>query len=307
MALTAQNVVPPMFPMADKCNNAMKSHLPQQIVSKLAVLGEGPDCWFQIPQMQTEETAGFGFGLVCLLGVSFVAAFFYRASRAAPAQFPWAAAVRWASVVALAAVLTQGSVAAVGRLFAAYYVLPCTIILAMPGQATLVRRCWWRGLAWLVFLMAAELLVVSPARPLFPRDAVLAKIERLETTHPALVRVDTVYSIYRDRPKAFAPVLAELPPDVKVLGYIAFDKPETSLWFPYGARRTVHVCPGDRADALKAEGVHYILVDSDEFAFWFRQPLAEWLQTMNAEVAREIPLRVRAGKDTQTWSLVVLK
>jgi hypothetical protein len=317
VSLSLQNLVPPMFPMADQFNKTARHDVSPELSRKLDALGEGEGWWMQVPQMQIEEIAGFGLGLTALLGVSFVAGVVRRGKEPAdsgpgrlltsrPAR-PWVAAVRWSSVLVLFLVLTQANVAAVGRLFAAYYILPCTLFLARPGHERLVRQRWWHGLAWLVFLMSAILLAVSPARPLFPRDAVLARIRSREAAHPALTRIDVVYSTYRERPTAFRPVLAALPADTRVLGYIAFDKPETSLWQPFGSRRIIHVCPGDSPDELKGEGVRYILVDADEFETWFNCPFTQWIRQMNAVVVREIPLRVLAGKDTQTWSLVELR
>jgi hypothetical protein len=302
---TLQNVVPPVFPLADRWNRMMKAHLPPELIHKTSTLMEPG--WIGLPQMQTEETAGFGLGLVGLLGASLLAVALRRRGCLGPVEISWPAAVRWASLVSLAALLTQANISATGRLFAAYYLLPCTIILTLAGHEALVRQRWWRGLAWLAFVMAAGLVVISPARPLFPRDALLKKIRALEPAHPGLVRVDVVYSTYRERHAAFAPVLTELPATVKALGYIAFDKPEASLWQPFGARRIVHVCPDDTAAFLKAEGVRYILLDADEFPNWFNCPLSQWLSTMNAVVARDFPLRVLAGKPTQTWSLVELR
>lgn len=307
VSLSQDNLVPPVFPMADHWNRMVKSHLSPDLTRKLEALIEKPACWFPLPQMQMEESAGFGFGLTALLGISWAVVALRKRKLFAPLEFSWPAAVRWAAAISLLAALTQANKSAAGRLFAAYYLLPCTIILMAAGHENLVRRRWWQCAAGLVFLMAAGLLVISPARPLFPRNALLTRVAPLEATHPIMVRISDVYSVYRDRSTAFAPALAELPPDTKIIGYIAFDKPETSLWQPWGARRIVHVCPGDQADDLKAKGVRYILMDPDAFDEWFGRPLPQWLQQMNATVASKISLRLRAGEPARDWYLIGLQ
>jgi hypothetical protein len=307
VSLALQNTVPPIFPMADKWNRTVKSHLPPALAAKLEALIEVPGCWFPLGQMQTEENAGLGFGLTILFGVSVLAVAVRHRKIFTPPKFSWPTAVRWASALAFFALLTQSNITAIGRLFAAYYLLPLTIFLVAAGHEKIVRQCWWRALAGMVFVMAAGLLVISPARPLFPRDLFLEKFHTMETAHPQLVRIEAVYSIYRDRNTAFAPVLAALPTDTTVLGYVAYDKPEASLWQPLGTRRVIHVCPGDRSADLKAEGVHYLLVNPDGFEAYFNCPLAQWLTQMDAEVTQTISLRLRAADPAQDWCLVRLR
>jgi hypothetical protein len=307
VSLALENAVPPVFPLSEKWNRLAKNHLTPELSRKLEALIEKPGCWFPLPQMQMEEHAGFGFGLTFLFGISVVAVAVRRGKIIAPYEFSWPAAVRWAGALAFLALLTQSNISAIGRLFAAYYILPLALFLAVAGHETLVRRCWWRVLAGAVFVLAAGLLIISPPRPLFPRDLVLEIIHAHEAAHPQLVRIEDVYLVYRDRANAFAPVLAALPAETATLGYVAFDKPETSLWQPFGARRIVHVYPGDRAADLKAQGIEYILVNPDGFETFFQTSPAQWLTQMNAEVAQTISLRLRAADPASDWLLVRLR
>ena len=306
ISLSLQNVVPPVFPMAEQWNQAVKNQLPPALARKLASLIEEPGCWFPVGQMQTEEYAGLGLGLTGLLGVSWLAVVWRRRKIFKPVKFSGPAAVRWASALALFALLTQSNISAIGRLFAAYYLLPFTLVLPVAGHETLVRRRWWRRSAGLVFLLAAGLLVISPARPLFPCQQLINAIHPLEAAHPKLVRVEEVYSVYRERSTAFAPALAELPADARVLGYIAYDRPETSLWQPFGSRRIIHVFPSDRIADLKARGINFILVNPDGFESYFHGSLPQWVQQMNATVAKKIPLRLLAAQPSADWWLVQL-
>ncbi len=306
VSLTLQNTVPPVFPMADKWNQTVKQHLPPALAQKLEALIEHPGCWFPLAQMQMEENAGLGFGLTLLFGISVLAVAGRRRNFLPAVEFSWPAAVRWASAIAFLALLTQANVSAIGRLFAAYYILPLTLFLSALGHEGLVQRRWWHWLGGAVFLLAAGLLIISPARPLFPRDALLAKIDSLLQPSARLLRMEDVYSVYRDRNHAFAPVLAALPPETHCLGFIGYDKPETSLWQPFGARRVVPVCPGDNATELKQQGIRYVLLNSKEFPEFFKCPLAQWLPAINASVVQKIPLRLRAAEPPQDWLLIQL-
>jgi len=159
---------------------------------------------------------------------------------------------------------------------------------------TLTRRTFLAPTA--AILLAAGLLVVSPARPLFPVETLLDKIR--SASSPAMARVWEVYSVYHARNAAFAPVLEVLPPDVKVLGAVTSDDPETSLWHPYGARRVEHVLSQDTAADLKARGIEYILVKPDVLKAWSNITPDDWFRRMNATVVQKFPLNLRAAAGT---------
>ena len=304
--LASQNLVPPIFPIADHWNEWVKSHMPGKLAGKLDALLENPACWFPVAQMQAEESAGLGLGVFGLLAASWLAVGISQRNFFAPEHFSWVGAVRWSSVLAFLALLTQSNLYSLGRLSAAYYLLPFPIILMVAGQEALVRRPWWRWLAWLVFGIAAVLLILSPARPLFPRDQLLKAIIPRETAHQAFLRLDKVYSVYRDRSDCFAAVLAELPSDTKVLGYVAYHEPEACLWRPIGARQIIPVCPDDQVSDLKAQGIRYILISPSDLQEFFDRPASLWLQQMNATIVRKFTLRLRASVPPQDFWLVQL-
>ena len=154
---------------------------------------------------------------------------------------------------------------------------------------------------WAVFALAALLLVISPARPLFPVMTLLDKIRN------APGRVRTVYAVYRARPDAFKPVIAVLPHEVRVLGMVTFDDPEATLWWPLGSRRIEHVCPEDSAADLRGRGIEYILVKESAAQAFFDSSFADWRRKMNAQVVATIPLELRASTGAVDWYLVKLQ
>lgn len=295
-----QNFVPPVFPWAERWNRAMDETLPPKLIARLDRTMEAAGCRFHVEQMQIEENAGLGFGVSVLLLASVAGAFFARRKDPTCGP-PWLVCVRWSPFISLLVLLAESNLYAVARLLTPYYALLLPALLAGAGHEALIKKIWWRAAAFAVFVVAAVPLVLSPARPLFPVQTILARMP-----HPP-ARVQTVYSVYRGRHDAFAPVLADLPPDLKILGLVTADDPETSLWRPFGSRRVVHVCPGDTAADLKAHGVEYILVKPEMLESRFHASPEDWLKQMNAELVSKIPLELRAQQGTRDWWLVRLR
>lgn len=303
------NLTPPVFPEADRWNQFVQRVLPADLQSRLLQTFTEPQAAkLQTTQMQIEENAGLGFGVTLLLLASVIAAGFR--GKAFTARFNsddvlWRAAIVFSPWISTLALLSQSEVYPIGRILAPYYPLLLPLLLAPAGHESLVKKIWWRATAFMVFAMAAGLLIISPARPLFPVQTILERVQPAHPNSKALARVVEVYSVYRERGNAFAPVLAILPPDLKTLGFVSYDDPETSLWLPFGSRRIVHVTPNDSASYLKAEGVEYILVKDDAFGKWF-PGFDDWLKTVNGAVVQKIQLNLRASGTSRDWTLVKL-
>lgn len=304
------NLTPPLFPQAEKWNAFVRQEVPPNLSLKLhGSFSESGPPEMRAEQMQVEESAGFGFGPSILAAASALAALilcgksyfnfrirsFDNACQAGVILTPW---------VSLFALLSQSEVAPIARIMAPYYILLLPIILRAPCHDQVVRKTWWRASALVVFALAAVPLIASPARPLFPVGALLAKVHQHPNSKLA-ARIEEVYSVYRDRNHAFAPALAILPPDTKTLGLITYDDPEETLWQPFGSRNIVCVKPDDTAIWLKAQGVQYILARSTLFGNRFPD-FDAWAKPMNAAVVREIKLNLRADTGPLAWDLIKL-
>jgi hypothetical protein len=309
--ITVQNLTPPVFPPAKAWNRSVQKVIPAGLNLRLHQnLVESDAAEFCTQEMQVEDSAGLGFGVAVLFLISVVAA----AARSGTPLFGqfnstevvWRTGVRFAPWISLPALLSQSEVYPIGRILAPYYALLLPLFLASPAQEQLVKKIWWRAAAFTAFVIATVLLVISPARPLFPVGMLLEKIHKAAAQHPVLARVETVYSVYRERNDAFAPARTVLPPDLKVLGLVTYDDPETSLWRPFGSRRIEHVCPQDSVADLKTRGVEYVLMRADSFENCFGCSPDNWLKRMNAQVVQKIPLRLRAASPATVWYLVKL-
>jgi hypothetical protein len=309
--LSVLNLSPPVFPGADQWNNSVQKIIPPGLESKLQQSLIEPGTYqFTAPQMQMEENAGLGFGVTLLLLASVIVAA-VRGGKSCFLIHPrspgdwWRGALILAPWVSTAALLSQSEVYPIGRILAPNYILLLPLLLACPGHAQLVKHIWWRGAALVVFALAAGLLVISPARPLFPAGAVMAQLQARHPGSGLIARTAAVYAIYHDRHHAFQTVLDALPPGLKTLGFITYDDPETSLWQPYGTRVIVYVCPSDSPADLKALGIQYILAKGSLFGPRYLN-YDDWLATMNAQTVQTLQLNLRAGDPAATWYLIRL-
>jgi hypothetical protein len=117
-------------------------------------------------------------------------------------------------------------------------------------------------------------------------------------------RAWVVYSVYRGRSDAFAPARAILPPNLKTLGFVSFDDPETSLWRPFGSRRILHVRTGETSADLRRRGIEYVLVGENFLTNHRGATMEEWLRAVDGEDVAQISLHLRAGQAPQIWHLV---
>jgi hypothetical protein len=309
LLLLTENLVPPIFPLAGAWNKAVVNWIPPERAKALATSFEPGQATLKLPEMQTEEGAALGMGCTVLLGIGLLAKL-AGALRRRP-ELPWLGFGKaWVLLVcltpylALIVFMTQAGWSTIGRLITPYYALLMPVILRGREPERLARnRLWtWAGMA--VFLLAALLVAVVPGRPLWPTQTILGSAG---AESPVLKRIKSVYAVYAARANCFAPAIAALPPDLKVLGMVTFDDPEGALWKPYGSRRIEHVSMEDSREELQSRGVEYILVSSDKFEIMKREPFPEWLKRLDAEVVRTISLDLRASMGPIDWYLVKLK
>jgi len=246
-----------------------------------------------------------------LLLLSVVGGFVHEGFRFSRGQLDsplavWQTSLRWLPLVSLLALLSQSEVGPISRILAPYYLLLLPAGLASAAQNWVITRPWWRTAVKVVFLLAALLLVVAPARPLFPAMTITSAWRDYHSNSRGLARAATIYALYRQRSDAFAPALAELPPGLKILGLFTYDDPEASLWRPFGSRRIIHVRPEDTANYLKSEGIDYVLIDTLKMEDWFHETPAGWVRRLNATVVKKIPLTLRASEGLVDWWLVKL-
>jgi len=295
--LGIQNFNPPAFPFTAAWHEFIVRELPSPLAARIDQTMEVGLRTLDLDLLQMEEHAGLGFGVCLLLLVSLIAVRFARSDHRSGRPALWLQAVRWSPLVSLLVLLTQSRYAAISREITPYYALLLPVLLAQPGQAWLVNRLWWRRSALLVFVFGAFLLVVSPARPLFPVHRLLAVLSLPD-------RMRAVYSVYQNRNDAFAPVRAVLPPGLKILGLFTYDDPETSLWHPFGSMRIEHICPSDTLAELQQRHIRYVLLNDAQFQARFHLPLATWCRQREAQIVGRVMLNMRASTGPLEWLVI---
>ena len=339
LLLLLNNLVPPFFPEAGWWNQAALSILPQALVGPLVANFE--QGFHLLLEMPTEDWAGLGFGLSWLLVAAVVAAFWFgpcRRNRSAtcfdcdrqhdgsdatgrvfqsPAnEATWetnrrmpAALRRWVLIApwaALAAYSMKSGMITGARLISPYYPLLLPLVLAGAGQARVIRRRWWRTLVWGVLLLALLVLVLTPARPLWPARAVLSKFLALRPGQPLIARALSVYTVYSGRSDPLAEVRALLPKELTVVGFMAdADDMDISLWRPFGQRRVEHILLSDSPEQIRRRHVQYVVIGGADLA-QNGVSLEAWLRRTGAELVATITATLKVSQGPQPWHIARL-
>ncbi len=302
-----ENIVPPVFPFASAWNHLMDKSIPASLAALLQKSFEPEAAHWHLGEMQIEEGAGLGFGVTLVFALSVIAAGFQWLRRSkspsTPSQVPLLSrlvcVLPW---VSLLYVMSKMGLSGGARYLTPYYLLLMMGWLCGDVHARLVRYKWWRGGAYGAFALTALLVVISPARPLWPvgwfarHYGVRLQASRMGT------RAMTVYEVYGGRAEAFAPAVRVLPKDATLLGLVTADDPETSLWLPFGSRRILHVRVTDSGDQIRQRGIKYVLVHEEKL----QEPWQQWLARVDGRVLQTLDLRLRAARDASLWYLIEL-
>jgi hypothetical protein len=264
---------------------------------------------FHASVLQAEESAGLGLGVSLLLLVSLAASVLIPRRSARPANGQamtlWWKLVIWSPWLSLLVFgLKAQVVSSSARLINPYYAI-LMVPLLIPVDGQLMRRCWWKCLAGAVIAMAAILIIITPARPLWPARHILAELKKSHPDSSMIARAQVAFSVYSDRSACFAPLIAALPPDARILGLVTFDDPEASLWWPLGSRRIEHVTSADTRQNLEARGIRYVVLSSHSFAL--QGTIEDLLRKFDAEKIKTVPLLLRAGEGVTDWYILELK
>lgn len=301
------NLSPPVFPFTSTWNRISAAMTPASLTTLLEQHFEPGAAHWRLLELQVEEETGMGFGLTILLGLSLLAVVIRRGRHPRPELGRSGDLVKrlvcLSAWVSLIYAMSKLSLSSGPRYLAAYYPLLMMGLLLGPAQAGLVRRSWWRSWAFFSCGLAGLLLVVSPARPLWPAGWFLKQYgSRLQSSRLGS-RMLSAYAAKGSRADVFGPIVASLPADASVLGFFAYDYPEPSLWKPLGARRILHVKLSDSPEEIRKRGIKYLLVTTDRL----HEPWPEWLTRMDARELKTVKLKMYGSQPPFVWHLVELK
>jgi len=212
--------------------------------------------------------------------------------------------VMFGSWIALLAYCAKSGMVTPARLISPYYPLLIAPLLVLGGQADVVRRRWWRVAELFVVLMAFGVLVVTPARPLWPAQTVLARLAKSWPEGRLLRQAASVYSVYASRSDSLAEVRARLPEDIAVVGFIATgDDMDISLWRPFGTRKVEHFTLDDPVDLIRERNVEYVVVGGLHLQLENRT-LGSWLAATSGELVETVTVVVKVSEGPQPWHIV---
>ena len=305
------NFTPPIFPFANGWEDWMHKLIPAGLSLKLHQNFEPSAARFAVDEMQMEETAGIGMGISGLLLV--VA--YYRWRHRVRERINWSQAIKGVldirllmplcALLATIVFMTQAGLACPARYLSPFYPLLIAPLLAGGGRwLHVLSRAWWHRMVMIVYFAAAVLLVVSPARPLWPAVTILKAFGAEASPNSLVRRAWKVYSVYGVRGNAFEPALKVIPTDANPLGLVTSDDPEASLWRPFGARRIEHVINADNPEDLRRRNIRYVLVNSFIVTNHYEMSKEQWLAKYHAKMIADLTLTLRAGKGPVDWWLV---
>ncbi len=302
------NFAPPFFPVAGWWN----VHVPQMVPNRLAALVDNnfDTGFFWLGELPTEDWAGIGFSVSALLAVSVFVAWRGRivgqvnAEKKSIVPRLVCQLVLFTPWIALLAYCVKSGMVTAARLISPYYFLLLPSLILGAGHAQIVRRRWWQLASGLVMLLAFVVLILTPPRPLWPAQTLLAAALRSHPGQPLLARALKVYSVYAIRSDPLAPLRPLLPLDYKVIGFLGTpDDIDISLWRPYGTRRVEHILIEDSTEFIRSKGIDYAVVSGLNFAEK-KTTLGDWLAQSGAELIATTNLTLKVTDGPQAWHVV---
>jgi len=208
-------------------------------------------------EIAVEEGSGLGLGVMIALLAAVLLQF--RTIKYDSVERNYSTIILLSGWIALMTYMMMMGSESCARLVTPYYPI-CFfgVWVLLVRRQGVVRQPVWKWIAVVAMLMAIPVLVLSPARPLWPAQTILGIIDHKQGSR-LIKRAKDVYSVYQNRNKALASVAEALPHDVSVIGLAGGGGDlETSLWWPMGSRKIVHILPGDDPVFLKQKGVEVI-------------------------------------------------
>lgn len=298
--LTAQNLVPPVFPFFEKWNQGVLRVMPTAVLSRLEKAFPAAGAHLNLGPLENEESSGLGLVTMLLLMTSGFAAWRRRGKDQPADWLKWA--VRWSPYVGLVVYMLKTPFTPSARLILPYYPLLVAPWLMGRGHGPVVHSAWWRAGTVVVWLVTVVVLILQPARPLGPAQWALSNFGNGGATG-FQSRLKVVYETYARRSDVFGPITRALPPEARVVGFISYREPETSLWRPFGRHRVVHILPKDAPASWRGAGVEYVALHVRTLEVRFGCTFQEWLDRTHAVVLQRFQLRTRAAEPESEWVL----
>jgi hypothetical protein len=282
-----QNLLPPFFPWAGAWNGMMSRFLQTPFGAHFSSLEQ----FGHLSAGISESSAGIGLGICVLLFVSILKS--HRLKKIAPSRKTikrdqWLFRLRATPWALLLLFMAKVGTFENARHLAPYYVFLFPVILVKSGHSLVVRQRRWQQLGLLSMLLTAAVLVVSRERPLFPAVTLTRALKAAHPQSKNLSRLWRSFAWSRSVVRQRNYFQKDLPPDEHMVGYVTMSGcAEMGLWLPFGSRRVERVLPGDTPEQLRAQGIHYVLVE-DIGLKMMQMTIEQWLQRYDASMVDQL-------------------
>jgi hypothetical protein len=298
------NVWPPLWPTKTPLN----ALIPEPLRNYFARTFPRFDPSASTGEMQMEESAGLGLGItICLISMIVLRCW---AGVARPdlvmspkRQF---LPIFLGTIVALVVFMAKFGNEGVQRYLTPYYpLLIAGVLLLLALDGAVIRFFLCRVIACGVMFMAVPLVILSPQRPLFSTETAAHYLAKISPTGAA--RMQKVYEVYGARYDSMKELTSALPINATSVGLIQTgDISESVLWRPYGSRRIVDVAPTESIDQLKADHVHYIIVDDEALNETYHTTFDQVTNRWGAIVVMQKDLVLWAKSGPGSWHIIAL-
>jgi len=297
--LAVQSLQPPLLPGAGALDESLARRMPTSLERFLK--REFPRFEPQLGELPQEEAAGLGLALVLLLGVGLCVRLLNptTASMNSGTPKPAARLIPWAAFVATLAYMVMVGSDTSARLLSPYYLLLLPPLFTGQANVRWLRTGWWQSGALAVIALTILDLVLTPARPLWPAQTILAKLQSRGTHSTQLARAQEVYSVYRERNDVLHPLRDCLPPEATRIGVIADDNDsDYALWRPFG-ERTVNYLVGAHPWQQETRGFTWIVGKTSLLNPRYQSSLEQLRLSSGGQIVatKQITLKVSVGPE----------
>lgn len=301
---TLQNLAPSVFPVAGKWNAFFLGLFPESFKEAMKRSFEPAGAEFYLPDLQGEEWVGIGSGITYLLIFTALLAFFK--GRNLPIAKPPLALYAALFGTALLVYFAKTGLFTVARHISPFYLFLVAVVLLALRSEKAMRSCLWKWAAGAAMASTVFMLVITPARPLWPAKWFFARFGE-NPSSTVIQRASLGYSIYADRSDALGPLRKALPEDAREIGFMSFAAgSEMPFWKPYGKMRVHHIRPGDKLSDPCFSGMRHIVINSDNFEFMMGSTPEDWASAQGADIIARMPVRIIVQGNVSDWLLVEL-
>ncbi len=306
LQLAWENLQPSILFAAADINKTLARFRETQAFKYLSA--EYPRFSVRANELASEEASGLGLGLTGLL------AFLYarRCVKSLRSNLPSSTEKRigftvgLAGWIALLVFMAKLGSEAVPRIATPYYPLLFLWPLLPHDAALLIKKPGFRWTAWLAAASVIPAVILSPARPLFPTQRVVAYMEKHHPGETLSNRMKTVYEVYARRSDIHARVREQLPHHARVIGFAGTgDDSELSFWRPLGRTVVRDLPAGERHRLPNVGGVDVIVTYEGACRERYSRSVEELAAALGWQVTASVPVQSKAAAQIENWIILV--